>query len=140
MFAQVLDRFGQPEVLEWRRVVCPRPADDEVLLKVDACGVNHLDLDIRSGTSGFAVKLPHILGREIVGTAVDAGAATEQVALGRQYLVTPSSPCGRCQSCQSHQENLCSRSIRPGISRPGGYSEFVAVPARALIPVPVGLS
>lgn len=64
MRAVRFDRFGGPEVLQTVDLPEPTPEEDEVVVRLVAAGVNHLDLDIRAGTSRLPVSLPHQLGRE----------------------------------------------------------------------------
>ena len=61
MKAVVFERFGGPEVLEMCDLPDPAPGPGEALVRVRACGVNHLDLDLRAGVSGFPVRFPHVL-------------------------------------------------------------------------------
>ena len=69
MKAIVFERHGGPEVLELREVPDPRPAVNEVLVEVRACGINHLDLWVRQGLRGLDIEMPHILGNDVVGVA-----------------------------------------------------------------------
>ena len=73
MGAMVFRAHGGPDVLEWAKVPRPEPARDEVLVKVAACGVNHLDLFTRAGHASLRLPLPHILGNEPVGTVAELG-------------------------------------------------------------------
>jgi hypothetical protein len=75
-------RFGGPEVLRLEEIPPPSPGPGEVLLRVGACTVNHLDPDIRAGVSRRQVRLPHILGRDYAGTVVAVGADVADFAPG----------------------------------------------------------
>jgi len=136
--AVVMQRFGGPEVLHLDQVVLQRQSADDVLLRVLAVSVNHLDVDIREGTSRMPFTFPHVLGREIVGEIVDLGEASQATAVfkpGDRVLVLPNAPCGHCSLCVRGRANLCRSAYLPGITNWGGYAEHVAAPPRALIPI-----
>jgi NADPH:quinone reductase-like Zn-dependent oxidoreductase len=73
MKAVVMRRRGGPEVLQVEEVPTPVPGPGEVLVRVYACGLNHLDLYTRAGAQGRKAKLPHILGLEPAGEIVALG-------------------------------------------------------------------
>ncbi len=133
-------RFGGPEVLTWEDAPDPEPGPGEVVVRVQACGVNHLDLDIRAGTSRLPVSLPHILGREVAGEVVALGPGVTGFRPGDRVLVAIIGGCGRCAFCRTGRDNLCQAARRPGINRPGGYAEFVSAPVEDLIPIPEQLT
>jgi NADPH:quinone reductase-like Zn-dependent oxidoreductase len=133
MKAAALDRFGGPDVLRIRTLPVPAPGPDEVLLEVLAVGVNHLDADIRSGVSRMPLRLPHVLGREIVGVVSEVGARVGDRGPGDRVIVLPNAPCGVCARCLSGHANLCRYADMPGVTRWGGYARHVVVPARALV-------
>lgn len=141
MKAAVLTAFGDEDALELRDWPDPVPQPGEVLLHVEACGVNHVDLDVRAGTSRFPIDLPRILGREIAGQVVEVGedvgdiAPGDRVAAGEMFT-----SCWRCEQCLSGYDNLCWNVAYPGVFRDGGYAELVAVPARDCMRLPEGLS
>jgi len=137
--AVVFDRFGGPEVLEARAVPDPRIAPDEALVRVRACGINHLDLWVRSGLRGLDIEMPHILGNDIVGEIVEVGAAVRHVKPGERTLVLPTLSCGTCPQCFAGDDNLCRQYDVIGRRRNGGYAELVSVPAVNCLPYPENL-
>ena len=139
MKAMVFDRFGGPEVLEPREVPDPVPGADEVLVQVKACGINHLDLWVRQGLRGMDVEMPHILGNDVVGVALAAGAAVRHVTAGDRVLVCPTLSCGACPRCHAGEDNLCRSYDVLGRRRNGGYAEQVAVPGVNCLPYPENL-
>src|SRR2546427_1775524 len=71
MKAVRIHEFGGPEVLRYEDVPDPKPRQDQVLVRVKACALNHLDIWVRKGLPG--VNLPHILGSDVAGEIVEAG-------------------------------------------------------------------
>lgn len=140
MKAVVFDRFGGPEVLEVREVPEPKPGSDEVLVQVKACGINHLDLWVRAGLRGLEIEMPHILGNDIVGVAVDVGGSVRHVKPGERVLVCPTLSCGVCPACHAGDDNLCRQYDVLGRRRNGGYAEGVVVPGVNCLPYPGDLA
>ena len=132
MRAVVFESYGDPDVLQPVYLPDPTPQVGEVRIRVMACAVNHLDLDIRSGTSRFHHPPQHILGREVAGFIDKVGPAVQDYRPGDRVLVSPIIPCGECAACLSESDNLCSRAIMPGINLRGGYAEYMVAPARGL--------
>jgi NADPH:quinone reductase-like Zn-dependent oxidoreductase len=140
MRAVVFESFGGPEVLEYRDLPDPVIAPDEVLIEVKACGINHLDLWVRSGLRGIDVEMPHVLGNDIVGVASEVGPAVRHVKRGDRVLVNPTLSCGVCEACMRGDDNLCRDYDVIGRRRNGGYAERVAVPGANCLPYPGNLS
>lgn len=129
-------------------------AKDQVIVDVEYCGVNHLDIWARQGTaaagvpSGKKIRLPHICGSDIVGTVRpakkkmgSAAFATMGLKEGDRVIVYPGISCGKCSYCKGGHENLCSQfAIIGGLSDyDGGYAEQVVVPARNVVKLPSSL-
>lgn len=136
MRAIVFDRHGGPEVLEARELPDPVPAAGEALVRVRACGINHLDLWVRGGLPGVVVETPHVLGSDVVGEIVALGPGVEGLAVGDRTLVHPTLSCGECPACVAGEDNLCRQYDVLGRRRNGGYAERVRVPARNCLPYP----
>jgi len=136
MKAMVFDRHGGPEVLELREVPDPVIAADEVLLQVKACGMNHLDLWVRRGSLGLEIEMPHILGSDVVGVALEVGSGVRHVKPRDKILVLPTLSCGSCHECLAGDDNLCRHYDLVGRRRNGGYAEQAAVPGRNCLPYP----
>ncbi|MCL5075825.1 MAG: zinc-binding dehydrogenase [Chloroflexi bacterium] len=133
--------YGGPEKLRYEDVEDPELLPDGALIRVQACAVNHLDLDLRAGTSRIPLRLPHILGREIAGHIVALGKEARGLQIGDRVLVTQALPCGHCLYCQTGRDNICANmQLLPGIDAPGGYAEYVSVPVSALFRIPASLS
>ncbi|MBI4013448.1 MAG: zinc-binding dehydrogenase [Candidatus Rokubacteria bacterium] len=139
MKAVAFARFGGPDVLEPHDLPDPVPGPGEAVVRVRACGVNHLDLDLRAGVSGFPVRFPHVLGIETAGEVAAVGAGVQGVGPGARVLVIRAVTCGQCAACLAGEDNLCRRRETFGLDRPGGYAECVVAPARNLLPLPPAL-
>ncbi len=105
MKAVRIHQFGGPEVLIYEDVLDPRPRKDQVLVRVRACALNHLDVWVRKGLPG--VKLPHILGSDIAGEVVEAGEYVTGFRQGQRVLLAPMHFCGRCAKCVAGLQNQC---------------------------------
>ena len=107
----------------------------EVLLRVRACALNHLDLWERRGLPGIQIPMPHISGSDVAGEVVQAEASGVQA--GDRVMVQPGMSCGRCAQCLSGDDNECAQYEVLGYrNHPGGYAEYVKVPVQNLIPIP----
>src|SRR6185503_16525044 len=130
------ERFGGPEVLAAHEVPEPPVGPRAVAVDVRAAGVNHLDLDIRDGSSRLPVRMPHRLGREAAGVVAAVGSEVERWQVGDRVLVSAYPSCHACAACMAGDVNLCTAGMRPGIDVPGGYAERVVVPEDGLFALP----
>jgi propanol-preferring alcohol dehydrogenase len=142
MQAALMQGFGQPLVLADRPR--PKPAADEVLVKVEFCGVCHSDLHIIDGdTPGFkaGTKPELIPGHEAVGTVVARGDDVRHLELGQRVGVAwLHHACGQCEQCREGLENLCRKATVTGMTVDGGYADFMRAKASHAVPIPDGLS
>lgn len=141
MKASLFYKYGSPDVLEFDDIEDPIVDNNEVLVRVKACSINHLDLWIRSGKTGYSdIKLPHILGCDISGIIEDSGNASG-ISNGDEVVVAPGTSCGNCNQCLQGQDNFCREySIIGGWGRKGGYAEFASVPIQNIMTKPKHLS
>jgi NADPH:quinone reductase-like Zn-dependent oxidoreductase len=140
MKAVVFHEFGGSDVLGLEEVADPEPGPGEVTLEILACGLNHLDVDIREGVSRFPVEPPFILGCEVVGRITALGEGVTGWEVGERVLPYLMKTCGECRYCKTGRESLC---LTPGFisfTTTGGYAERLACSARHLIRVPDALS
>jgi len=128
-------KFGGPEVLVCEETRKPTPATGEAVVRVRAVGINHVDLDIRSGSSRIPLTFPHILGREFAGEVAAIEDQASPLKEGDRVWVSCRIPCGTCEFCLSGRDNLCERGGYFGMDLPGGYAEFVKVPVSSLQPL-----
>jgi NADPH:quinone reductase-like Zn-dependent oxidoreductase len=133
-------RFGGPEVLVCEETRKPMPEVGEAVVRVRAVGINHVDLDVRAGTSRIPVSFPHILGREFAGEVAALGDKASPLKEGDRVWVTCRLPCSTCEFCLSGRDNLCVREGYFGLDLPGGYAEFVKVPIANLQRLPSHVS
>jgi NADPH:quinone reductase-like Zn-dependent oxidoreductase len=90
-------KFGGPEVLIHEDVPDPTLRKDQILVRVKACALNHLDVWVRKGLPG--VKLPHILGSDVAGEIADLGEYVGGFKIGQRVVLAPMHYCGRCTEC-----------------------------------------
>lgn len=140
MKAVWFEAYGGPEVLQYGDRPDPVLRADEALVRVRACGINHLDLWVRKGLPGLSPEMPHILGNDIVGDVVAVGDAVRHLTVGTRTLVLPTLSCGACPACMNGDDNLCRQYDVLGRGRNGGYAEYVSVPAVNCLPYPERLS
>jgi NADPH:quinone reductase-like Zn-dependent oxidoreductase len=128
-------QHGGPEVLAYEDAPDPDLAPGEVLVRVRACALNHLDLWERRGLPRVAIPMPHISGSDVAGEVV--APAPPGVSAGRRVMLQPGVSCGRCGACLSGSDNECqSYEVLGYRNHAGGYAELVKVPVQNLIPIP----
>ena len=135
---------GFKKVLEIEDVPRPVPEANELLIRVEACGVCHSDLHVADGDwSQFTAitKMPLILGHEIAGHVVEKGSNVREFQIGdRAGLPWIYWTCGECEFCLEGNENLCTGQKITGVTVDGGFAEFVKAPASHVVKIPDGLS
>jgi NADPH:quinone reductase-like Zn-dependent oxidoreductase len=137
--AIVMHKRGGPEVLQYEEAPEPTPGPGEVLVRVHACGLNHLDVYTRQGAQAVKAPLPHILGLEPAGSVAGIGPGVDSVRLADRVTVHPNIACGTCPTCVQGHDNLCYSRRFVGVQVDGGYAEYVKVPARNLLLIPDGV-
>ncbi|HEX2988667.1 MAG TPA: alcohol dehydrogenase catalytic domain-containing protein [Chloroflexota bacterium] len=119
----------------------PQPSEDEVLLRVRACGLCETDiLEYLLVDSIPFVHLPLVMGHEFAGEIVTLGAGVSGWQVGDRVVCESVVSCGRCAMCEAGRSNLCLQRRDLGQTGDGGFAEYVAVPARNLHPLPPSLS
>ncbi len=140
MRAVAFDRHGDVNVLSMRELPEPHVGAKDVLVRVKACALNHLDLWVRKGWKGLELELPHVLGSDIAGVVEKVGAEVRDLAVGTEVVVNPGISCGSCERCLRGEDHLCKGYSIVGEHRAGGYAEFVSVPRQNVLPKPRNLS
>lgn len=110
-------------------------ADDEAVIEVAGCGLCHTDLGFYDGGVKTKQELPLILGHEISGRVISAG-ANHQNMMGKSVIIPAVLPCGECGLCLAGRENICRKQRMPGNDFHGGFASHVKVPARYLCLLP----
>lgn len=128
---------GGPEVLRYEDIPDPQLRKDQVLVRVRACAMNHLDLWIRKGAP--KVPLPHILGSDVAGEVVEIGEYVSGFKVGQRVLLAPMHYCGHCEKCTAGLQNQCREFTVLGNAVNGGNCELIAAPAANVIPFPDSL-
>ena len=140
MKATYLTEYGPPEVLTYGELPDPELGPDEALIGVGAPALNHLDVWRRSGArGGLPLEGPHVLGADVAGT-VEATSGETGIAAGTRVLLDPSITDNTCNYCRDGETNLCRDYRMLGAALPGGYAEYVNVPAENAHPIPDSLS
>jgi NADPH:quinone reductase-like Zn-dependent oxidoreductase len=137
MKAAIFREFGGPEVLRYEDVPDPAPRKDQVLVRVKACAMNHLDLWVRMGLPG--VNLPHIPGSDVAGEIVEVGEYVTGLRAGQRVLLAPMHFCGHCEQCVAGRQNLCPEFTVLGNGVDGGDCELIAAGPASVIPFPDNL-
>ncbi|TKB70395.1 MAG: alcohol dehydrogenase [Nitrospira sp.] len=136
MKAVIFRQHGGPSVLEYADVETPTPAPHEVLVRVKACALNHLDIWIRQGNPAYPLPLPHISGSDVAGVVEQVGSQVQDVTVGTNVFVSPGISCWHCEACLAGRDNFCKSYTLVGALTKGGYAEYVTVPAMNAIPLP----
>ena len=132
-----IHEFGGPEVLRYEDVPDPQPRKDQVLVRVRACAMNHLDIWVRKGLPG--VQLPHIPGSDVAGEIVEVGEYVSGLNPGQRVLLAPMHFCNHCAKCVAGLQNQCREFSVLGNAVDGGNCELIAVPAVNVVPIPDSL-
>lgn len=136
MLSYPFDAFGKPLAQVLRET--PRPAGNEVVVRVGSCGLCHSDVHLHEGYfdlgNGHKLDLsrgiapPRVLGHEIAGTVVAIGPDASGVVAGDRRVVFPWIGCTACSVCKSGHEELCTTPRALGVNRDGGFADHVLVP------------
>jgi NADPH:quinone reductase-like Zn-dependent oxidoreductase len=140
MKAIVFHEHGGIEQLKYEEVPDPKVSAIDVLVRVKACALNHLDLWCRMGLPGIKLPLPHISGADVAGEVVGIGELVSRVKIGDKVMLQPGLSCGQCRNCLSGADNLCPSYDILGLRSNGGYAELVAAPEVNAIRMPEYLS
>ncbi len=140
MKAIVFHQHGGPDVLRYAEVPEPGINAAEVLVRVRACALNHLDLWVRRGLPGITFPMPHIPGSDIAGEVAKVGELVTRVKVGQKVVLAPGVSCGQCPQCLAGADNCCRRYTNFGYMIDGGCAEYVRSPEVNCLPWPGDLS
>lgn len=118
----------------------PVAGPGEVLVRVRACGLNHVDMLLLDGRFPPPEGLPHVNGCEVTGTVETTGPAVKGLAQGQRVIVFPGFACGSCEYCLRGERTVCVKYGYLGAHKDGGYAELVKAPAHNILPLPETIS
>ena len=126
MKAVFMLEHGNTEVLQYGDVPEPVIDENEVKIRVKACGINRLDIFTRAGKRGVKVNFdgPHILGGDVAGDVVETGESVKNLKIGQRVVVNPRLVCSKCNDCLSGNDESCTRYRMLGTS----YEVAAALP------------
>jgi 2-desacetyl-2-hydroxyethyl bacteriochlorophyllide A dehydrogenase len=138
MLAAVFEGEGKLAV---REVPVPRlKTRQDVLVKVEACGVCGTDVRFLAVPPVAHAKKGVILGHEYIGEVIEAGDDVHQFRPGDRVAVIPDLPCGYCRFCAEGRPNLCDNMVSLGGDQDGGFAHFALAPAKGLYKISPDLS
>ena len=121
--------FYKKEDLRIEELPMPKVGDDDVLIKVKACGICGTDMHIFDGDEGAApTPAGTVLGHEFAGEVIEVGAKVKGVNVGDRVCVDPNKLCGICNYCREGVGHFCTDMIGIGTTVHGGFAEYCAVP------------
>jgi threonine dehydrogenase-like Zn-dependent dehydrogenase len=135
MLAAVLHQTRDVRV---ESVADPRPASDEVLIRIRVCGVCGTDNSLYKGE--YPARYPVVIGHEFAGEVLEAGAAVRDLSAGNRVTVDPNKVCHACTYCRSGNEHLCEFASSMGVHSDGADAELCVMPATNVYRIPPGLS
>ncbi|MFB6206350.1 MAG: zinc-binding dehydrogenase [Haloglomus sp.] len=132
---------GEPEdAIEIVDVETPVPGPDEVRIEVKACGVTHADVFALKGHPGSEDAFPRRGGSEIAGVVDAVGEGVSALQTGDRVNVYHRKTCGECEWCLNGEHTMCTDQQKIGADIPGGFAEYVVVPAWSVDPIPDDMS
>ncbi len=132
----IIYESGGVEALAIQEVPDPEPRAGEVLVRVKACAMNHLEAWATKNPTQKRFGGPRIMGSDVAGVVESLGAGVAGFSPGDRVLLSPGVCCRRCAQCQMGQHSECAEYKLLGVGLDGGYSELMRVPAANLFPMP----
>lgn len=136
MLQQVMTAPGQ---IEFREVPMPEAGENQVLIKIQNIGICGSDIHVYHGKHPFT-SYPVTQGHEVSGEIVALGAKTEGFEIGQKVTIEPQVYCGKCHPCRHGKYNLCEELKVMGFQTTGTASEYFAVDASKVTPIPEDMS
>lgn len=138
MKAAVVTAFGQPLQIQDRPI--PEPTSDQVLVRIEACGLCHTDIHAINGDWPIKPSVPFVPGHEGVGIVEKKGTNVTTHQLGdRVAIAWLGKACGECRYCIDGRETLCESQLNSGYSIDGAFAEYAVADARYTVSVPDGI-
>ncbi len=134
MRAMAFAEPGGVDVLNLMDLPVPTLDDDEVLVQVKACALNHLDLWVRQGLP-TKIPIPHIGGCEVAGVIADVGRRVTDWSKGQRVLISPGQSCMCCAWCNQSLDSCCDQYRIMGYQTQGGFAEYAKARTCDLLPI-----
>jgi NADPH:quinone reductase-like Zn-dependent oxidoreductase len=131
---------GGVDALHIREVPDPQPDGGEVLVRVKACAMNHLEAWATKDPTQQRADGPRILGADVAGVVEKLGPGVTGYSPGDRVLVAPGISCNRCELCHLGMHSDCLEYKLLGVRVDGGYAELMRIPAVNLAPLPENVS
>jgi len=135
-----MHRHGGPEVLVYEEAPEPIVGPTDVLVRVRAASVNHIDIWVRNGLPRLRLQFPHILGADVAGVVEALGVGATDLEVGAEVMLAPGVSCGQCAACAAGDDTFCPTYSILGEHINGGYAERIAVPRTNVLAKPRHLS
>jgi len=133
--AAVVEAAGKPLVI--KQLPIPKAANNNVVIKVEACGICHGDLVVMEGLWHSPIKYPRVPGHEVVGRVHEVGPAVKNLKVGLRVGVGwHGGHCMTCNNCRRGNFSYCDASPACGIDYDGGYGEYMVAPEEAIARLP----
>ena len=140
MKAASFKEHGGPEKVLYDDYRDPTPGPDDVVVRVGACALNHVDLLLLDGRFPPPEGLPHVNGCEVTGTIETVGARVTGLERGQRVIIFPGFACGGCEYCLRGERTVCVKYGYLGAHKDGGYAERVKAPAANILPLPEAIA
>lgn len=114
------------------KITAPR----DVIVRLEAAALNHIDIWVRMGATGMEIPMPHIIGADGAGVVVEAGCDVKSIKAGDRVCLYSFTGCGECEFCLSDRDFLCIRVRSLGERLDGTYAEYVKVQPQNCFPIP----
>jgi 2-desacetyl-2-hydroxyethyl bacteriochlorophyllide A dehydrogenase len=134
MKAAVLEKVNKIQV---KNIPLPKPARDEVVIKVKTCGMCGTDLKLYTGQ--YTARVPVVPGHEYSGEIVEVGNNVRNLRPGQRVVSDPNESCGKCYWCRNHQPCFCNDLAAYGVLRDGGFAEYCTATEKGVYPIPEGV-
>ena len=135
MKAAYFNEHGGSDKIIYGEYKDPVPDASEVVVRVRACALNHVDMLLLDGRYPPPEGLPHVNGCEVTGTIETLGGAVRHLSRGQRVVIFPGFSCGSCEFCLRGERTVCLRYGYLGAARDGGYAELVKAPAANIVPL-----
>ncbi len=140
MKAVFIREHGGVDKLIYGDIEEPSVGEGEVLVKVKATSINHIDIWVRQGIPAYKTVFPHICGSDVAGIVEEVGKNVKGIKSGERVVLSPGLSCYRCRECICGRDNLCRDYKIRGAATQGGYAEYTVARDMDVFPILDGLS